>query len=470
MRNTRNRSLAVLLCVVTGSAVSMTAAADVTIQQQTSFEMAIIKMHGTTTEYTTSDKERRDSDNHCEGMMSLFCGNLQSGEIVRLDKEVSWQLDPKKKQYRETPFPTAAQRQAAQQHAQEVLAKLQQCPAAKQTGPDTSKCDMSPPVVDVKTTDSHAMFAGHDSKLTQVSLTQMCRNKQTGDECNIGIYTDVWLTQDALAGLDERRAFTQAYLKKMGLDDTGGAMQKQLQQFLAAYADSVKQLQAKAADLKGYPLKTTLRIAYGGEHCTSAKQNQSAGAGSGTAMTDAGQAAGDAATSSAAGAAGSAAGAAASNAAGNGVGGGILGSAASAFGSKLASGLFKKKQQASTDAAPAAAPRGKLTPAGHDSGRDDDDRDHRHHARHGRGRSVRDPGRLEPRHSQGARSQGEGGQLPQCRLSPLAPAALRPRAYIARLVCAPGVPARSLSASVRHQRPGLSGCRSCAAARLSARR
>jgi hypothetical protein len=313
---THKPSLIVGLSVLTGGAMTVTAFADVTVHQQTTFDMAFIKMHGTTTEYTTSDKERRDSDNHCEGMMSMFCGNMQGGEIVRLDRDLTWLLDPKRKQYRETPFPDAAQRQAAQEHAKEVLAKLQQCPAAKQSGPDTSKCDMTPAIVDVKSTDSHGMFAGHDSKLTQMSLTESCKNKDTGDVCNIGIYLDMWLTQDQIAGLAARKEFRQAYLKKMGLDDSDGMMQKQLQQFLAKYADAIKQLQAKSADVKGYPMKTAIRIAYGGERCSAAKQDQSSG-----------------------------------SAAGDGTSGGILGSAAS----KLASGLFKKKAQSNGDAAPASA-------------------------------------------------------------------------------------------------------------------
>ena len=34
--------------------------------------------------------------------MSLLCGNAQGGEIVRLDRDVEWTLEPKKQEYRET--------------------------------------------------------------------------------------------------------------------------------------------------------------------------------------------------------------------------------------------------------------------------------------------------------------------------------------------------------------------------------
>ncbi|MBV8192259.1 MAG: hypothetical protein JO339_33850, partial [Alphaproteobacteria bacterium] len=148
--------------------------ADVTIQQQSTFDLAMIKAHGTSTESTTADKQRRDSDMHCEGLMSLVCGNMQGGQIIRLDRDVEWTLEPKKKEYRETRFLTPEQRQAAEREMKERLEQLQQCPAAKSTAPapDTSKCEMSPPSVDVKATDNHATFAGHDARLTQVVMTR----------------------------------------------------------------------------------------------------------------------------------------------------------------------------------------------------------------------------------------------------------------------------------------------------------
>jgi hypothetical protein len=222
---------------------------------------------------------------------------------------------------------------------------------------------MSPPVWDVKATDTHQSFFGHDSRLTQVSLTQSCRNKDTGDTCDMVMALDTWLTQDQIDGLDQSKAFGAAYRHKLGLDDANELVQERMRAFLAPYADSLKQLGGKTAALQGYPLKTMVRILYGGEHCAAVKnQNQTASGGSGNSVGDAGQAAGNAATNAGAGAAGSAAGTAASNAASNSAAGSVLGSAASAFSSKLVSGLFAKKQPAAT--APAAASGGSTLPPG----------------------------------------------------------------------------------------------------------
>jgi hypothetical protein len=342
------------LWLATCAALSVAARADVTTEQQATFDLSIIKAHGTTTEYTTADKQRSDSTLNCEGLLSLVCGNAQNGEIIRLDRDLTWTLDPKKKEYRETPFLTAAERKEAEQQAQAMLAKLQQCPAAHNAAPapDTSKCQMSPPKIESRQTDKHAAFAGHDAKLSQLALTQSCKNNDTGDVCDFVITLDAWLTQDQIAGLDEQRAFRKAHLQKLGLEDRNSMVAKQLRQFLAPYADSLKELGSKAGDFQGYPLKTAVRIAFGGPHCGAAQKDQATGGSGGGTITDASQAASEAAASSAAGAAGSAAGAAASNAAGNSVAGSVLGSAASAFGSKLVSGLFSKKK---ADAGSAAA-------------------------------------------------------------------------------------------------------------------
>jgi hypothetical protein len=357
----RHHHATVTLLTATLGAAGATgvARADVTIQQQSSFDISIIKAHGTSTEYTTSDRQRRDADFHCEGFMSVFCGNAQSTEIVRLDRGVQWTLEPKKKEYHETAFMTEAERQAAQQQAQAMMEKVKQCPAVQQqtSAPDTSKCEMSPPQVQVKQPGTHALFAGHDTQLTQLALSRSCTNKETGDVCQFVFALDSWLTQDQIAGLDDHKAFEKAYLAKLGIDPDNPMTQKQIRQFLAPYADSLKELSSKAGDFKGYPLKTVVRIGFGGEHCGAAHNASSgtSGSGSGNVVGDAGQAAGNAAANSAASTAGAAAGTAASNAAGNSAGGNVLGSAASAFGSKLVGGLFSHKK---ADAPAAAAPAG----------------------------------------------------------------------------------------------------------------
>lgn len=323
------RIQAALLAAAVNAVTMAPAMADVTTQESTSLDAAgIVKMHGTTVERTAADKQRKDSEFHCDGLMSLLCGNNRSGDITRLDRALEWQLNPDKKSYLETPFPTPEERAAAQAKLRERLDKIKQCQQQQpqQTSPagaDTSKCDLSPPKIEVKQTDERASLAGHDTRKSSVMLTQTCTDRQTGDVCELVYGFDVWLTADELAGAAERRAFQRAYLKKLGLDENNPAAKSAAQQFLAQYAGTMKELSAKAGELKGYPLRTTFRFSMGGEHCGKAKQSSGQSQG-GTE------------------------------------GGGSLSSiAAQAVGSKLLSGMFSKKSSGSTpdpNQAPAPAP------------------------------------------------------------------------------------------------------------------
>lgn len=327
--------------------LTTTAAADVTETKTVRLNMAIAKINSTDTERFAGDKKRTDTETRCEGfLLSMICGDMRGGEITRLDKDLTWTLQPAKKRYLERPFPTPEQRAEAQRKMAETMEKLKSCPAApQQSAPPTSKCEMSPPKFDIKKSDETATIVGHAARRTTLTLTQTCTNKETGDACDIVVAFDNWLTPDEIAGTAEKRAFEKAYAKKLGIDETVQMMKPQMQTLLAPYADAMRELGAKADDLRGYPLRTSFRIAMGGEHCAAAKA-QAQQPSAGDAVANATDAAQGAAANSAASAAGGVAGQAAGQSVGGGVAGSIAGSAAGAFGSKLVSGLFAKKPAA----------------------------------------------------------------------------------------------------------------------------
>ena len=270
----RLRTAAAVAAVLVANA----AIADVTTHESIALNLGgMIHMNGTSTEWTTVDRQRKDSDLRCEGFMSLLCGKNKSQSIVRLDKDVEWQVKPDKKTYLETPLPTAEERAAAKQKLRAMMDKLRECqkkqPQAAQ-GVDKSKCEMSPPKLEVKKTDDHATLIGHDARRTSVNMTQTCTDKSTGDICEMNYGFDVWLTTDEIVGLAEKSAFAKAFLKKMGLDESDTVLQGQVRQLMAQYADTLKELATKAQDLKGTPLKTSFHFAMGGEHCGNAKKQQ----------------------------------------------------------------------------------------------------------------------------------------------------------------------------------------------------
>lgn len=254
------------------------ARADVTVGQKTSMSLGGINIDIDSVERTSADKQRSDSTVSCHGFLSLFCHGMEGGRIVRLDKQVEWELQPKKKLYSERPFPTAAQRAEAQARVEAAMEEMKKCPmpqspgASQASAPDTSRCQLSPPVLNVNATDEHATIVGHDARKTSVVMSQTCTDTQTGDVCEMDYGFDAWLTTDEIPGTDERNAFTRQYLQAQGLDPNNPQLQRTVRQFMAPYADQLKQLQGKAADLKGYPLRTTFYMAFGGPHCGKAKQ------------------------------------------------------------------------------------------------------------------------------------------------------------------------------------------------------
>ena len=279
---TRRRTRAILtLTLATAAALAVLAPpahADVTLGQKTSMNLGGINIDIDSVERTSTDKQRNDSTVTCHGFLSLFCRDVEGGRIVRLDKQVEWQLQPKKKLYSERPFPTAEQRAEAQQRLEAAMEEMKKCPmpqspsASRTSAPDTSACQLSPAVLNVNATGEHATILGHDASKTSVVLSQTCTDTKTGDVCEMDYGFETWLTTDDIPGADERNAFAKKYLQAQGLDPNNPQLQHTVAQFMAPYADQLKQLRGKAADLKGYPLRTTFYMAFGGPHCGKAKQ------------------------------------------------------------------------------------------------------------------------------------------------------------------------------------------------------
>ena len=224
------------------------AQADVTIQEQTSLNVAVIKAHSNSTKRITDDKERSESDFRCEGFMSMFCGkNNGSLEIIRIDRNLTMTADTKKKTYLEKPFPTPEQVKATQERLNAVVEKMKSCPAppaaASQPAVDTSKCTMSPPTSSVSTPGDTATFAGHAAHHTIMTMTQSCANPETGDTCDMAYSFDVWSANEDLPEMATRQTFTKNYMHAMGLDDAGiMASAAQFSQFLAPYKDAMKKM------------------------------------------------------------------------------------------------------------------------------------------------------------------------------------------------------------------------------------
>ncbi len=338
--------------------IARSALADVTIQQQMSIDFSLMKARTTETSYYADGKKRREYLFACDGMMKLLCGKQKSLDIERVDEGVSWRIDDKQRTYTESSLISPEQWQTAVKQQQVTYDKLRSCPAVRSAGLDTSKCEMSEPQIAVTKTGEHATLLGHDTQRTNLTLSQSCKVRETGEECQLASEFDVWLTQDEIAGMADRRAFEQAYFKKQGM--SGDAMaDPTLARAMAPYAASFRKLSAQSGDLKGLPLRTRFRFAYGGAHCRTGGADNS---GPPSVASNAGSSALGSAERSTATAAGWSASESAERSAGTGPAGYIAGNAAGAFARSLVGGMFAQRRT-SAASTPATASDSTITTA-----------------------------------------------------------------------------------------------------------
>ena len=332
------------------SAMSMLPAqADVTIQEKMSVEgaglMAMANMSGTTTTSISGNRARTDTDVQMQSKMVRMLARGASGptsQIIRLDEDKIYDVNVKKKEYTEV---SLAEQRAQMAKALDQAKQAQEKQPAP-TGMNESDCEWSDPKVDVKKTGAKATVAGFDAEQTTIVGTQSCKDKKTGAVCDIQISLDEWLAPGFDAGAEQQK-FWLAYGQKMGLTGDGSRdVTKRAEQLFGRYKGVWTEVATKMRNAKGYPVRTSFAMGFGGPQCQSAEGSPatlppapSAGSLGAAAAEGAGQMAGESAASKA--------------------GQSGLGGVAGQIGGKIAGALFnrkKKEEQPAAEAQPAAQP------------------------------------------------------------------------------------------------------------------
>jgi hypothetical protein len=272
-----------LSCCVAGVLVSAAAQADVTMQEQMNLSgagmMKMANMSGTTTTVISGDRARTESNMQFEsGLMRTFARGAGGPhvEIVRLDQDKIYSLDPKKKTYTETTF---ADMRAKMQQAMEAMQKGQASQAQATSGVDEQQCEWSDPKSEVKRTGERVLIAGFQAEHVTVTATQACTDKKTGQVCEFGLAVDQYVAPDFQASA-EALAYQRAYAEKLGLGNAGSRdfaerAQQSFGRYKGLWAELGKQL--TTLNLKGYPVKSAFSLGVGGPQCQSAQQQQAQG-------------------------------------------------------------------------------------------------------------------------------------------------------------------------------------------------
>lgn len=266
------RSGLVALCTAAGLTFQA-AHADVVIQEKISVEgiglMRMMNMSGTTTTSISGKRARMDTDMQMQNrMVRMFArGAGQTSEIIRLDEDKVYELNVKRKVYTET---SLAEQRAELAKAMEQ-AQQAQAQQPSPTGMDESECEWTEPTVDVKKTGAKGTFAGYSAEQVLISTSQSCKDKKTGAVCELSLSLDQWIAPD-FEGEKEALGFHEAYAKQMGLTAAGSRdFAQRAETLFGRYEGAWKQIAAKMRDVKGYPVKSTFAMSFGGPQCQQAQ-------------------------------------------------------------------------------------------------------------------------------------------------------------------------------------------------------
>jgi hypothetical protein len=335
-------------------AVAPSVLSDISYAQRIKVEaaggMSIFASEGDMLTQISGDKSRTESTMKMKSrLMGAFAGGGNTANIVRLDKALTWNLLPDKKQYSEMTF---AALKAQMEEARKAMQKSQANGAALPVSAEG--CEWTDGNLEVEHPGGTEKVAGIKTKKHIIRMRQSCTDPESGKTCDITWLMETWLAKKVPAE-KEARKFREAYATAMGLDGVMGQVEGPGQGLLAMFANNWDEVVDEFEKMKGYPLRTAMQMGIGGEQCTTASGQPIA---MDKIWADASTAAYNSALDQAGYEAGSAMGRAAGESLGNSVAGSIGGAAVGAAASELIGGLtsmFKKKKTVEAEPPPPVA-------------------------------------------------------------------------------------------------------------------
>tara|TARA_R110000823_G_scaffold125385_7_gene252082 strand:- start:3334 stop:4479 length:1146 start_codon:yes stop_codon:yes gene_type:complete len=335
--------------------VSWPVQADLSYAQRVTVEasggMSMFASKGTVLTQIAGDKARIENDIQLSSSLArAFAGSGKSAAIVRLDKNLLWNLEVDKQQYSEQ---SMAELRAQREQAMQAM---QSQPGGAGLPVSAQGCQWGDSEIEFERPGDKEKIAGIKASKNIVRMHQSCRDAQTGNTCEMTWVMESWLARN-VPGQREADDFRSAWARALGINEAIPALDGPAAGLLHMFANNWEEVAGELEAMRGYPLRTILEMEIGGEQCKTA-------AGTAIAMdemwSDASTAAYNAALSRSGSEASSAIGSAAADSLGNSVAGSIGGAAVGAATSELIGGLtgmFKKKKEAPKPQPASASPR-----------------------------------------------------------------------------------------------------------------
>tara|TARA_R110002110_G_scaffold406421_1_gene626477 strand:- start:311041 stop:312201 length:1161 start_codon:yes stop_codon:yes gene_type:complete len=328
--------------VALGSA--MPSFADISYAQRVSIEaaggMSLFASDAEILTQIAEDRSRTESRVQMKSRLArMFAGSGDTATIVRLDKQLIWDLDLDKKQYTQMSFAQAREQlEAAMKSMQDA-----QSSGGGSLPVSEEDCSWSEADLSVEHPRGTEKVADIKTKKHIVRMQQSCTDRDTGKTCDMTWMLEAWMAKK-VPGEKEVQRFHQQYAQAMGLGDLEQQMHGPARSLLSMFGGNWGEVMEEFKEIRGYPMRTAMQMEIGGEQCTTASGQP---IGLDDVWADASTAGYNAALDQAGAEAGSAVADAAGTSLGDSIGGAIGGAAVGAAASELIggfTGMFRKSK------------------------------------------------------------------------------------------------------------------------------
>lgn len=205
----------------------------------------------TTKTYLINNAQRAETNLKFTGaFMKHFSPKGKEVSIIRLDKELVWNFNDKKKKYTEQTF--------------EEIKKMMQQGAEYQSKPMTeqdedyeTEYEWSKPVVKVKNLKETKTINGFSCQHYLASVTTVGTHIETGIKDTMLFVSDLWNAKNVSKKMDLVYDFNKRYMKAIGFDipDNQG-----LAMIAGMYKEQMQTLADEVSKLKGYPIVNDMKL------------------------------------------------------------------------------------------------------------------------------------------------------------------------------------------------------------------
>lgn len=268
------RRLALFLAI---GVLATPALADIQIESKTRLRasgmLSMLESDSKSTTSLSGERLRSVSEHKAKGkMMAAFSSKQDQVNIVRLDRGLSWDIDPKKRQYSEIELASLGEQFEAMN---QQLASLGAAPGGGAAIVSDEACRLSEPRVEVDRTGESKKIAGQRAQQVVVRVNQRCEMPEREQICEIRQSWESWLAPDA-GMAKELLAFQEEFARQTRLPPFSFEQSAALVMLSRMFGGSWEAAEDAMNDLEGFPLQSTVKLEFGGEQCQGLGELQAA--------------------------------------------------------------------------------------------------------------------------------------------------------------------------------------------------